>query len=213
MDTRTRLIQVAGRLFAERGYDGVSVRDIVSAAKVNLGAVTYHFGSKQALFSKIIDEKTDPLRRFGQEIETSRGDPAGKLVDILTEYAQFVLHREPFLKAYFIELLQGGRRLPRFARQRLAWRNRVVGDILREGIRRGIFRRCDVENVTLVFFGLTMPYILELPSVKRRYRMGPYPAAAVRRITKVALDVFMNGIRRKGRRAGNRTGKRERKKS
>lgn len=52
-DTRERLIDAAERLFAERGFDGVSLREIVAAADVNLGAVHYHFESKQGLFDEV----------------------------------------------------------------------------------------------------------------------------------------------------------------
>lgn len=48
--TTTRLLDAAERLFALHGYDGVGMRQLTDEAQVNLGAVTYHFGSKEALF-------------------------------------------------------------------------------------------------------------------------------------------------------------------
>ena len=47
--TKTKILDTAERLFAQKGFDAVSLRNIVEAAKVNLAAVHYHFGSKQAL--------------------------------------------------------------------------------------------------------------------------------------------------------------------
>ncbi len=49
-DTRTALILAAGELFAKQGFDGVSTRMIAEKAKVNLGAIHYHFGSKENLY-------------------------------------------------------------------------------------------------------------------------------------------------------------------
>ena len=46
-------MQAGAQLFAEQGFHAVSVRAIVAAADVNLGAINYHFGSKQALFEEI----------------------------------------------------------------------------------------------------------------------------------------------------------------
>ncbi len=54
--TRKRLLDAAGRMFAEQGFHAVSVRGIVAEAGVNLGAINYHFGSKQALFESIFAE-------------------------------------------------------------------------------------------------------------------------------------------------------------
>lgn len=51
--TRERLLRAGARLFAEQGFHAVSVRGIVAEADVNLGAINYHFGSKQALFEEI----------------------------------------------------------------------------------------------------------------------------------------------------------------
>lgn len=54
-ETRARLKEVAQRLFAERGLDGVSVQDIVSAAgQRNNASLRYYFGSKQALAAELL---------------------------------------------------------------------------------------------------------------------------------------------------------------
>lgn len=49
-DTRQRLIEAAGAMFAERGYEATSVRDICQQAGANIAAVNYHFGDKRTLY-------------------------------------------------------------------------------------------------------------------------------------------------------------------
>lgn len=49
-ETREKLIEIAGALFAKHGYSGVSTRMIADAAKVNLGGIHYHFGGKLSLY-------------------------------------------------------------------------------------------------------------------------------------------------------------------
>ncbi len=46
---RERLVRMAMALFAERGFDGVTVRDIATAADVSVGLINHHFGSKEGL--------------------------------------------------------------------------------------------------------------------------------------------------------------------
>lgn len=53
-DPRQRLIQEATRLFAERGFDAVTTREICAAAEVNPGAIHYHFGDKEGLYREVI---------------------------------------------------------------------------------------------------------------------------------------------------------------
>jgi TetR/AcrR family transcriptional regulator, regulator of cefoperazone and chloramphenicol sensitivity len=46
---KQRLIRVAMQMFAEKGFDGITVRDIASAANVSVGLINHHFGSKEGL--------------------------------------------------------------------------------------------------------------------------------------------------------------------
>src|SRR5260370_24841642 len=54
--TRDRLLVAARTLFARRGFAGAWVRAITERARANLGAVTYHFGSKQAIYRAVLDQ-------------------------------------------------------------------------------------------------------------------------------------------------------------
>ena len=51
--TRTAILNAAERLYADRGFADVTLRDIVAAADVNLAAVNYHFGSKDELIAEL----------------------------------------------------------------------------------------------------------------------------------------------------------------
>ena len=55
--TRERLLDAAEKLFAQKGYDAVSVREITSAAGSNLAAVNYHFGSKENLYLEVFQQR------------------------------------------------------------------------------------------------------------------------------------------------------------
>ena len=54
-DTRERLLDAATAEFAERGYRGVRIREIVARAGTNLAAINYHFGGKEALYSAVLE--------------------------------------------------------------------------------------------------------------------------------------------------------------
>jgi AcrR family transcriptional regulator len=59
---RVRLLNAAEELFADLGFNGASVRQIVEKAEVNLGALPYYFGTKENLFKQVLLRRAEPLR-------------------------------------------------------------------------------------------------------------------------------------------------------
>ena len=80
VDTKSRILDAAEELFADRGFAETSLRDITSRAGVNLAAVNYHFGSKVALLGSVFDRRIGPvnearIRRMA-ELEKRRERPS-----------------------------------------------------------------------------------------------------------------------------------------
>jgi len=63
--TQRKIIASALRLLQQRGYQEVSLQEIARGAKVTLGAVQHHFGSKQVLMEHVIDEVMAPMSALG----------------------------------------------------------------------------------------------------------------------------------------------------
>ena len=59
--TKERILAAAETLFAQRGFDGASLRQLTSDAGVNLAAVNYHFGSKEKLVEQVFRRRLDTL--------------------------------------------------------------------------------------------------------------------------------------------------------
>jgi AcrR family transcriptional regulator len=62
-DTKTRILDAAELLFMEHGFEATSLRQLTSAAGVNLAAVNYHFGSKEELFQAVLTRRLDPMNQ------------------------------------------------------------------------------------------------------------------------------------------------------
>ena len=79
-DTRQRILDAAERVFADQGYAGASLREITSAAGVNIAAVNYHFGSKEELLREVLGRIVRPAneRRLAElkRAEASAPRPA-----------------------------------------------------------------------------------------------------------------------------------------
>jgi len=90
--TGNKLVATAERLFAEKGYHGVSVREITAEAGVNLAAVNYHYTDKRSLYLEILGSRLRQLSQIRQnrltEAESrSNGIPVTPetIIDILAQ--------------------------------------------------------------------------------------------------------------------------------
>ena len=59
--TQERILRVAERLFAERGYDGVSMRTLAAGADVQLALLSYYFSNKLGLYRAVFQRRIDPI--------------------------------------------------------------------------------------------------------------------------------------------------------
>jgi AcrR family transcriptional regulator len=88
--SRERILDVAERLFAERGFASTSLRALTAAAGVNLAAVHYHFGSKDDLIAAVLERRLVPLQQERVErLEAclaSNGTAAPRLEDLLEAF-------------------------------------------------------------------------------------------------------------------------------
>jgi AcrR family transcriptional regulator len=89
-DTKARLLDVAEELFGDQGLDRVSIRDITDAAEANLGAVNYHFGSKENLIEEVFIRRLAPLNKARlaalDAVESSASGKVPKVEEILEAF-------------------------------------------------------------------------------------------------------------------------------
>jgi TetR/AcrR family transcriptional regulator, regulator of cefoperazone and chloramphenicol sensitivity len=90
-ETRDRVLKAAERLFADRGFKKVTVRDICRAARANVAAVNYHFGDKLGLYREVLQSAIDGMRGTN---DTAREAGVGQPPDEqLRRYIAIFVHR------------------------------------------------------------------------------------------------------------------------
>ncbi len=104
--TKQRILDAAEELFARLGFAGASLRQVTSAAKVNLAAVNYHFGSKDRLIEEVFRRRLDILnaRRLAALDALDRG---ATLEDVLEAFIRpaLELSRESRGERAFVRVL------------------------------------------------------------------------------------------------------------
>jgi AcrR family transcriptional regulator len=88
--TRDRIMKAAERLFAERGYDGTSIRAIVAKARVNQAAINYHFDGKDGLYREVLRQAFRALTE--QQLEHAQESKAMSREQALADFIRRQLH-------------------------------------------------------------------------------------------------------------------------
>jgi AcrR family transcriptional regulator len=92
-----RILDAAERLFAQRGYHGVSLRDITRDAGVDVALVSYHFGGKRELFTAVFERRAEVLNRERlerlEEVRRAAGPGPPTVEAIVNAFTEPLLQR------------------------------------------------------------------------------------------------------------------------
>lgn len=109
--TPKALLAAARELFARKGYDGTSIRSITDHAGANLGAVTYHFGSKRALYESVLQSVLSPLHDRVRRAAEAEGAPLDQLETVIRAFFRH-LQENPDMPQLMLQELAAGKTPP-----------------------------------------------------------------------------------------------------
>ena len=107
---RQQLLAAARGLFAQQGYDGVSIRQVAETAAVNPAMIHYYFGSKQGLYEAMLTDTFTPLIERLSAVLGASADDAGALRNFFSLYMH-TLGANPWMPPLILRevVAEGGR--------------------------------------------------------------------------------------------------------
>lgn len=137
--TRADLVKAARKLFTQKGFDGASVRAITREAGANLGAVTYHFGSKRDLYGAVLEAGLRPLAARVQDAVASEGTARERMLRVVEAYfAHFEVH--PDIPRLLLQEVAAGKPPPPVVLEILLGIKEAVAGLQVEGTEDGSVR-------------------------------------------------------------------------
>ena len=146
--TADELVRAARELFSRHGYDGTSVRAITALAGANLGAITYHFGSKGALYDAAFASLIGPLRALAVAVAGSEGPPLDRIEEIVRGLFDY-LARHPEFPNLISHHLACSRPMPAPARETLQKNLQTISSVIEEGQFDGTVRPGNPRDMAL----------------------------------------------------------------
>ncbi len=102
--TKSKIQEIAMRLFAEKGFEATSVRDIANAAEVNVAAINYHFGNKAGLYEDLMESSYAVLSHQVELIGEEHAKDTEEFVVAI--FKMFQEHSESLVNTFKVFLSQ-----------------------------------------------------------------------------------------------------------
>ena len=140
--TRANILAAGMAVFAEHGYSGAKVSEIVTRANTTKPMIYYHFGSKQGLFAAVLEEVYAGMRGYERSVQTN-GRPAREAMrDLVGATFDYHANHPDWVRLIADANLHRGRHIEHSPT--IATRNsailQIIGELLARGEQEGVFR-------------------------------------------------------------------------
>lgn len=197
-NSKNALLEAGKKLFARKGFDGVSVKDLASEAGVNISLVSYHFGGKDGLYKACLEQfgkqKHELLQRLLQSPKTL--DEAQVRIRMLFEEMIRSYLEEPDLcKMVHRDIELGNAVSEDIFKKRFLSIFEILLDFVRDGQKNKIFRE-DLEVITVAgtVFGIIMHLTRIDPVATKYYNRSLADPEHVKLILDSIIKMIFSGI-------------------
>ena len=140
--TRANILAAAMTIFAEKGYSGANVNEIVALAQTTKPMIYYHFGSKEGLFAAVLEDVYAGMRQIEQSLDLDDLPPEQAIRRLAEVTFDYHADHPDWIRLISVANIHGAQHITGSAT--IAARNTAVVEILRRllerGVREGVFR-------------------------------------------------------------------------
>jgi AcrR family transcriptional regulator len=191
-----QVVDVAARVFAEKGYTAARLEDVAAELGVLKGSLYYYISGKNELFFLVLQRRLTVILEKVQHVAASGASPTDKLVEAMRLHLHYLAEFSPESSQWFHPELVGPQPppLPNDLMRRYKW---TFANILREGVANGEFR--DDLNVSIATLGVLG--VINWPT--QWYKKDG--KQTIEEICDTLIPMVVAGLRRDGRTASSAT--------
>lgn len=176
-DRREQIIEVAVRLFSQKGFRGTTTKEIAMAAGVNEAIIFRHFATKSDLYTAIMDRKACSAEIQAMQNALKEAMEAGddrQVFETLAFHAlEFHERDDAAIRLLFYSALEGHELADMIFRNHISKTQRQLADYVRKRIADGAFRRVDPMIAVRGFMGMIINHVMH----KKFFERGGSPTS------------------------------------
>lgn len=164
-DTQGRCIEAAEHLFAAKGFDATSLREVGSVAGITGAAVLHHFSNKEKLYGAVLGRLVDTLTDHVGEVEGD--DDFAVILNFFERFMSFSFEYKHYAQLLLRELIENENRVLKARRLYLKEPIKAVVLRIKRGQSLGKFRNCDAELFVFYITGAITHFAAAAPTIER----------------------------------------------
>lgn len=194
-NTREKILETAIELFAEKGFNGTTTKEIAEAAEVNESLIFRHFSTKRDLYGAIIEKKIDDEPGIELPLQTYKDTKDDQL--IFTSIAERMLDKcgkdSSFIRLLHFSALEGHELSDMFFSTYVEYIDMLLCDYIESRIADGAFKNVHPLCASQAFIGMVVNHIIvqELFGEKKRNNINQ------QELVETFVTVFLDGIKAK----------------
>jgi AcrR family transcriptional regulator len=162
-ETRQQILGAALKRFADAGYAGTSVQDIVNAASVTKPTLYYHFQNKAGLYQALVDRAHDERLRLMQEAATRADSLPEKLIEILAALFEFLQNNRELMRIAFMTLFASAGEIPSEIRylDKCTRNYEFIHSLIKQGqVENVLTKQVSSDELAMAIFGMLNIYVM-----------------------------------------------------
>lgn len=192
-DTRAAILKAARSVFAKRGLDGASIRDVADAAGVNIAMIYYHFKDKADLYRSVLADSLAAMTLIWEDdIFRSAASVKDKIRRYVEGYIRFHQSNEELRRIMAMEFAASGGNMTWICEKFFADNFARLADLFREGIKRGEMRRFDPFVAAASLIGIIVHNFIMRPVSE--YVSGRKKEFSPRKLGEFVTELFFGGL-------------------
>ena len=196
-EKQVQIMEAAEKLFAAKGFDGTSVRDIAVAADVNLAMISYYFGSKEKLMETMFRYRSDIFKlQLESMIRNKELNPFEKVNMLIDQYIEKLMNQQSFHRVMVREqMVNSDGPIPGLIAEMKKQNQELIGQLILEGQNNGDFKKdIDVPFLLMTLVGTVSQLITTQHFYREINELNSLPEDEFQKLIRLKLSQHLKKI-------------------
>lgn len=194
--TRDLILKSAEKLFAQKGFELTTVREIAENSGANIAMIYYYFKTKEGLHKEILEESFRNLSLSLKEGLDRNKESEEKIYDIIRIYITFLHTHKNLHRIILRETVSRSGHIEMIVKRYISKNFNIVHNVIREGVQQGFFRKQDTALSTFSLIGMILYYFTYEPIFTRLISPEKRKKPITEYLPDHIFDLFMEGVRK-----------------